>query len=55
MSVIVNDLTTEPATDRPKPQAASTEKAAKAGPDLEREIEKLHREHHDRALRVWAH
>jgi hypothetical protein len=55
MSVVVNDLTIEPATERPKPQAAPAEKPAKSGPELAREIEKLHRKHHDRALRVWAH
>lgn len=55
MSVIVNDLTIEPTTEPPKPRTAPAEKSANSGPGLEREMERLHRKHHERALRVWAH
>jgi hypothetical protein len=55
MSVIINDLTIEPTTERPKPPAAPAEKAAKSGPELERDIEKFRRKHLERASRVWAH
>jgi hypothetical protein len=55
MSVIVNDLTIEPATEPPKSRTESSPQGAKSGPQLERELEKLHHKHHERALRVWAH
>lgn len=55
MSVIVNDLTIEPTTEPPRPRTAPAGKGAKSGPELERELEKLHRKHRERASRVWAH
>jgi hypothetical protein len=55
MSVIVNDLTIEPTTERPRPQAVPAEKPAKSDPELERDVETFRRKHLERASRVWAH
>lgn len=55
MSVVVNDLTIEPMTEPPKPRTAPAEKSEKSGPELQRELDRLHRKHHERASRVWAH
>jgi len=57
MSVIVNDLTIEPATEPPKPVGAIAERPAKSasGPALAQELEKCQRRQLERALRVRAH
>jgi hypothetical protein len=57
MATVINDLTIEPKAAAP---AADANKAggngggAKSGPELERELDKVRRREHDRALRMWA-
>ena len=58
MATVINDLTIEPkaappAADANKPAASGG--GAKSGPELERELAKVHRREHDRMLRMWVH
>ena len=61
MPTVIGDLTLEPKATPPAADAAGGAKAAGAGggaakgPELERELDKVHRRQHDRALRTWAH
>lgn len=60
MSVVINELTIEPGT---KPRQQATPPASESGsggggkpsPQMERELEKLRRRMHERAVRLWAH
>lgn len=55
MPTVISDLTVEPKADQPKADVKSDAGGAKSGPELERELAKVQRRHHDRVLRVWAH
>ena len=57
MATVINDLTIEPKATPPKDDAAAPKEGggAKSGPELERELMKVHRRHHDRALRMWTY
>jgi hypothetical protein len=58
MPTVINDMTIEPKAAAPKEGEAGAKAAgggAKGGPELERELDKLHRRDHERALRNWAH
>jgi hypothetical protein len=52
MPTLINELAIEPKAEGPKPDAKAP--AAKPGPELERELEKLYRLKHERTLRVRA-
>jgi hypothetical protein len=64
MTTVINELTIEPKAVPPAADAAAAGGGdaksgggggAKAGPELEREVEKVSRREHERALRLWAH
>ena len=59
MATVINDLTIEPKAAPPKESEGGAKAAggggAKSGPELERELDKVRRREHDRALRIWAH
>jgi hypothetical protein len=57
MATVINDLTIEPKS-APAPDEAKASAGGgggKSGPELERELDKIKRRAHDRALRTWAH
>jgi hypothetical protein len=60
MPTVINDVTLEPQAGPPaQVQAVGAEKSgsgggAKSGPELERELSKIHRRQHERALRLRA-
>ena len=57
MPTVINDLQIEPKAAPPVTEEAGGKKegGGKSGPELEREMERMHRREHDRALRLWAH
>ena len=58
MPTVINDLTIEPKAATPAADAAKPAGnggGAKSGPELERELDKVRRREHDRALRTWAY
>jgi hypothetical protein len=57
MATVINDLTIEPKAAPPKDADAAPKEGggAKSGPELERELTKVHRRQHDRALRMWTY
>jgi hypothetical protein len=59
MPTVIGDLTVEPKATPPAADAAGGAKAGGGGgakgPELERELDKVHRREHDRVLRTWAH
>jgi hypothetical protein len=60
MPTVINDVMLEPQSAPPasQAQAAGPEKnggGAKGGPELERELTKVHRREHERALRLRAY
>jgi hypothetical protein len=58
MTTVINDIAIEPKAAAPAKEAAPAgEKSGggKSGPELERELDKVHRRDHERALRAWAH
>ncbi|MFN2441761.1 MAG: hypothetical protein ABR517_03665 [Thermoanaerobaculia bacterium] len=57
MPTVVNEMTLEPKTAPPPETAAgpASTAAVRSGPEIEREIEKVKRREHERALRVWAY
>jgi hypothetical protein len=56
MATVINDLTIEPkSAPAPDEAKASAGGGGKSGPELERELDKIKRRAHDRALRTWAH
>jgi hypothetical protein len=58
MATVINDLTIEPKTASAAADAVRDANAGggrKAGPELERELDKVRCREHDRALRTWAH
>jgi hypothetical protein len=58
MPTVINDVTLEPPAASPSQvQPVGAEKSgagggAKSGPELERELSKIHRREHERALRL---
>jgi hypothetical protein len=54
MPTVINDMTVEPKAS-PPPAKEGKQQEAKSGPEMEREIEKVHRRNHERELRMWAH
>jgi hypothetical protein len=60
MPTVIGDLTVEPKAAPAPADGAGGAKAAGGGggakgPELERELDKLHRRQRDRALRNWAY
>lgn len=57
MATVVNDLTIEPKAPPPAEGAGGGAQpgGSKAGPEMEREVEKLRRREHERKWRLWAH
>jgi hypothetical protein len=60
MPTVIGDLTLEPKATPPAADAAAggakaSGGGAAKGPELERELDKIDRRQHERALRTWAH
>ena len=59
MATVVNEMTIEPKVtpqgQAVPPPAESGDKGEKAGPDLERQIERVTRTKKQRLVRLWAH
>ena len=58
MPTVINDLTIEPKASPPADETKSSSggpQGGPSGPELERQVQKIERRHHDRTLRLWAY